>query len=164
MYDALLLAAARLVPWQGMWSYIIIQDLASAILHAAAADTAVTGHEVRSLGGCMGQGLNAMRFGACVCHSVYEQPCPPRPCDQVVYIAAADNAGSRDLKAAVERAYGGAVSVRPLPRPDASGIDCSKVRGRARGMPPLAPCSCLSSLPPSLCLLFIRMYFTPALC
>ena len=47
---------------------------------------------------------------------------------QVVYIAAADNAGGRDLAAAVLRHYGSAVPVRPLPRPDASGIDYSKVR------------------------------------
>ncbi len=46
-----------------------------------------------------------------------------------MYIAAADNAGGRDLAAAVAAHYGAAVPVRtPLARPDASGIDCSKAR------------------------------------
>lgn len=48
---------------------------------------------------------------------------------EVIYIAAADNAGGRDLAAAVTAHYGDTVPVRtPLSRPDASGIDCSKAR------------------------------------
>lgn len=54
---------------------------------------------------------------------------------QVVYIAAADNAGGRDLAAAVLSHYGAAVPVRPLARPDASGIDCSKVSAAATTAP-----------------------------
>ena len=45
---------------------------------------------------------------------------------ELVYIAAADNAGGRDLKAAVEKQYKGAVPVRPLDRVDASGISSAK--------------------------------------
>jgi nucleoside-diphosphate-sugar epimerase len=45
---------------------------------------------------------------------------------EVVYIAAADNIGNRDLAAAVAAAYGGRVPVQPLSRPDASGLSCVK--------------------------------------
>ena len=47
---------------------------------------------------------------------------------EVVYIAAADNIGGRDLAKAVAEAYGGRVPMKatPLPRIDASGLDCSK--------------------------------------
>jgi nucleoside-diphosphate-sugar epimerase len=47
---------------------------------------------------------------------------------EVVYIAAADNIGGRDLAAAVKAEYGDAVPVRPLARPDASGITCAKAQ------------------------------------
>lgn len=50
------------------------------------------------------------------------------PGHEVVYIAAADNAGSRDLAAAVRARYGEAVPLRPLDRPDASGISIAKAR------------------------------------
>lgn len=49
------------------------------------------------------------------------------PSNQVICIAAADNVGCRDLKATIQKTYGDAVEMRPLPSPDASGIDCSKV-------------------------------------
>jgi UDP-glucose 4-epimerase len=79
----------RSLPQAGMWSYIIIADLARAIVQAAHAG-GVAGHEV-------------------------------------VYIAAEDNIGGRDLAAAVKAAYGDAVPVRgPLHRPDAAGISCAK--------------------------------------
>ena len=46
---------------------------------------------------------------------------------EVVYIAAADNAGGRDLAAAVKQFYGDAVPQKGgLPRVDASGINCAK--------------------------------------
>ena len=45
---------------------------------------------------------------------------------QVVYIAAEDNAGGRDLRVAVEKQYSGAVPVKPLARVDASGISSAK--------------------------------------
>lgn len=45
---------------------------------------------------------------------------------EVVYVANPDNAGGHDLADKARRAYGDAVEVRPLPRPDASGISCAK--------------------------------------
>jgi len=54
---------------------------------------------------------------------------PPGTGHEVVYIAAADTIGGRDLKAAVAAAYDGRVPVRePLSRPDASGLDCAKAK------------------------------------
>ena len=48
---------------------------------------------------------------------------------EVMYIAAAENIGSRDLAKAVEREWGaGVVPVKPLADPTVSGIDCSKAR------------------------------------
>ena len=84
------------LPQPGMWAYIIIEDLAAAIVAAAklpAAALEPTRHEV-------------------------------------VYIAAADNAGGRDLAAAVKAAAStfGAVEMRALDRPDASGLSCAKAR------------------------------------
>lgn len=78
------------LPQAGMWAYIVIKDLASAIVKAAKAP-GLTGHEV-------------------------------------VYIAADDNAGGRDLAAAVKAEYGDAVEMRPLARPDASGLSCAKAK------------------------------------
>lgn len=76
----------------GLWSYIIITDLADAIVKAATVPLPAGTHEV-------------------------------------VYIAAADNIGSRDFKAAVTAAFGDKIPVRePLSRPDASGLDCSKAK------------------------------------
>lgn len=76
----------------GLWSYIIIADLAAACVKAAAVPL---GNE----------------------HTV-------------VYIAADDNAGGRDLAAAVEAHYGaGTIPLKgALWRPDASGIRCDKAR------------------------------------
>ena len=45
---------------------------------------------------------------------------------EVFYIAEPDNVGGRDLAAAVREAHGDTVEVRPLSRPDASGISCAK--------------------------------------
>ena len=45
---------------------------------------------------------------------------------EVVYVANADNAGGHDLAEKARRAYGDAVEVRPLDRPDASGISSAK--------------------------------------
>ena len=74
----------------GMWAYIIISDLAAAIVTAATKPGLAPGHEV-------------------------------------FYIAAPDNIGGRDLKAAVDAHWGaGVIPVRALSRPDASGLDCSK--------------------------------------
>lgn len=50
---------------------------------------------------------------------------------EVVYIAAEDNIGGRDLASAVSKAYGGRVPMKAghtLSRPDAAGIDCTKAR------------------------------------
>ena len=84
------------LPQPGMWAYIIITDLAAAIIAAAklpAAALAPSRHEV-------------------------------------VYIAAEDNVGGRDLAAAVaaHAAAFGAVQMRPLARKDASGLCCDKAR------------------------------------
>jgi nucleoside-diphosphate-sugar epimerase len=48
------------------------------------------------------------------------------PGHEVFYIASPDNVGGRDLAAAVRAMHGDAVEVRPLSRPDASGISCAK--------------------------------------
>ncbi|WP_049564304.1 NAD-dependent epimerase/dehydratase family protein [Nonomuraea sp. SBT364] len=48
------------------------------------------------------------------------------PGHEVFYIASPDNGGGRDLEALIRKHYGDAVRVRPLPRPDASGISCAK--------------------------------------
>ena len=45
---------------------------------------------------------------------------------EVVYVANPDGAGGHDLAARARAAYGDRVEVRPVPRPDASGIDSSK--------------------------------------
>jgi UDP-glucose 4-epimerase len=51
------------------------------------------------------------------------------PGHEVVYIAADDTIGGRDLHAAWQAAYPGASTVlRPVARPDASGIDTAKAR------------------------------------
>jgi UDP-glucose 4-epimerase len=54
---------------------------------------------------------------------------------EVLYIAAADNIGGRDLAQAMADHYGDAVPVRPLTRVDASGISCEKA-GRLLGWTP----------------------------
>ena len=46
---------------------------------------------------------------------------------EVLYIAAEDNIGGRDFAAAMKRHYP-SVPLRSLPRPDCSGLDCSKAR------------------------------------
>ena len=48
------------------------------------------------------------------------------PGHEVFYIASPDNVGGRDLAAAVAEHYGDRVEVRPLARPDASAISCTK--------------------------------------
>lgn len=50
------------------------------------------------------------------------------PGHEVVYIAAADNIGGRDMAKAMGKHYGDTVEVRMLSRPDASGISCEKAR------------------------------------
>ena len=46
---------------------------------------------------------------------------------EVVYIAAEDSIGNRDLKESVEAHFGvGVVEMRPIDRVDASGISCKK--------------------------------------
>jgi len=48
------------------------------------------------------------------------------PGHEVFYIASPDNVGGRDLAAAMAEHYGEQIEVRPLSRPDASGISCAK--------------------------------------
>jgi UDP-glucose 4-epimerase len=93
---------------EGMWSYICIPDLAAAVVLAATKQDIVPSPQ-------------ATRVAPTDAY-------PKGSFHDVVYIAAADNAGGRDLKAAVESFYKGKVPVRPLPRVDASGIDCSKAK------------------------------------
>jgi len=50
------------------------------------------------------------------------------PGHEVVYVAAPDNAGGRDLAAAVRARYGETIPIRPLDRPDAGGISIAKAR------------------------------------
>ncbi|SHN42756.1 NAD-dependent epimerase/dehydratase family protein [Cryptosporangium aurantiacum] len=51
------------------------------------------------------------------------------PGHEVLYIAAADTVGGRDLHASWRAAYPDApTELRPVSRPDASGIDCSKAK------------------------------------
>ena len=78
------------IPQEGLWSYIDIYDLASAIVMASVAAT--TGHEV-------------------------------------LYIAAADNIGGRDMAKAMLAQYGDDVPLKgKLARLDASGISCAKAK------------------------------------
>jgi UDP-glucose 4-epimerase len=48
------------------------------------------------------------------------------PGHEVFYIASPDNAGGRDFAELVKTYYGDKVELRPLDRPDASGISCAK--------------------------------------
>ena len=48
------------------------------------------------------------------------------PGHEVFYIASPDNAGGRDLAAAVREHYGDRIELRDLARPDASSISCAK--------------------------------------
>ena len=48
------------------------------------------------------------------------------PGHEVFYIASPDNAGGRDLAAAVREHYGDKIEIRSLARPDASSISCAK--------------------------------------
>jgi nucleoside-diphosphate-sugar epimerase len=50
------------------------------------------------------------------------------PGHHVLYAASADNAAGLDLHAMVRRNFGDAVELRPVERPDASGISCAKAR------------------------------------
>lgn len=51
------------------------------------------------------------------------------PGHEVLYVASPDTAGGHPLEELVRRHHGAAeIELRPLPRPDASGIDCSKAR------------------------------------
>ncbi|MFD1540653.1 NAD-dependent epimerase/dehydratase family protein [Nonomuraea guangzhouensis] len=48
------------------------------------------------------------------------------PGHEVFYIASPDNAGGRDFAKAMREHYGDTIPLRPLARPDASGISCAK--------------------------------------
>jgi UDP-glucose 4-epimerase len=48
------------------------------------------------------------------------------PGHEIFYIASPDNAGGHDFARIVEKFYGGKVELRPLARPDASGISSAK--------------------------------------
>ncbi|WP_219468539.1 NAD-dependent epimerase/dehydratase family protein [Nonomuraea rhizosphaerae] len=48
------------------------------------------------------------------------------PGHEVFYIASPDNAGGHDFAARLREHYGEAIPLRPLSRPDASGISCAK--------------------------------------
>jgi nucleoside-diphosphate-sugar epimerase len=48
------------------------------------------------------------------------------PGHEVFYIASPDNAGGHDFAEALRRQHGDRVELRPLARPDASGISCAK--------------------------------------
>ncbi|MEU8142404.1 NAD(P)-dependent oxidoreductase [Nonomuraea sp. NPDC048901] len=48
------------------------------------------------------------------------------PGHEVFYIASPDNVGGHDFATALREHYGDAIALRPLSRPDASGISCAK--------------------------------------
>lgn len=48
------------------------------------------------------------------------------PGHEVFYIASPDNAGGHDFATALRRYHGDRIELRPLARPDASGISCAK--------------------------------------
>jgi nucleoside-diphosphate-sugar epimerase len=48
------------------------------------------------------------------------------PGHEVFYIASPDNVGGRDFAAMLRRYFGDRIELRPLARPDASGISCAK--------------------------------------
>jgi nucleoside-diphosphate-sugar epimerase len=50
------------------------------------------------------------------------------PGHEVFYIASPDNAGGHDFAEILHRYYGDAIELRPLSRPDASGISIEKAR------------------------------------
>ena len=50
------------------------------------------------------------------------------PGHEVFYIASPDNVGGRNLAELVQRYYGQQIELRPVARPDASGISCEKAR------------------------------------
>lgn len=50
------------------------------------------------------------------------------PGHEIVYIAAADNIGGRDLAAAIKSQYGNAIELRPMDRVDSSAISCAKAK------------------------------------
>jgi len=47
---------------------------------------------------------------------------------EVLYIAAADNIGGRDMAAAIQAQYGDSMELRPMARVDSSGISCAKAK------------------------------------
>jgi UDP-glucose 4-epimerase len=105
------------LPQAGMWSYIIIQDLARAIVMASKVDAkAILAYEsdISSTITTVGAAPNGSTVAGSSAH-------------QVIYISAADNIGSRDLAAAVKAEYGDSVPMKlPLSRPDASGLSIKK--------------------------------------
>ncbi|GGO69139.1 NAD-dependent epimerase/dehydratase family protein [Nonomuraea cavernae] len=48
------------------------------------------------------------------------------PGHEVLYIASPDNAGGHDFATVLRQRYGDRIELRPLSRPDASGISCAK--------------------------------------
>lgn len=96
-----------------VWSYVCLPDVADAVLKAAEAE-GIGGHEVRAFTACRPR---------------REARPPLNPCRrQVLYLAASDTEGGRDLAEAVRLRCGAGVPLRTerLSRADASGIDCSK--------------------------------------
>lgn len=47
---------------------------------------------------------------------------------EVLYIAAADNIGGRDMAAAIKEQYGDTMELKPMARVDSSGISCAKAK------------------------------------
>jgi len=50
------------------------------------------------------------------------------PGHEIVYIAAADNIGGRDLAVAIKQHYGDTIKLMPMDRVDSSGISCAKAK------------------------------------
>ena len=100
------------IPQEGLWSYIDIYDLADAIVLSASAGVSSV---------CAVLGLHAQYMtGRCNLSETAGH--------EVLYIAAADNIGGRDMAAAIQSHYGDAIELRELARPDASGISCAKAK------------------------------------
>jgi UDP-glucose 4-epimerase len=110
-----------------VWSYVCLPDVADAVARSTTAP--ITGHEVSRRAHSTVSFYSSVRIASCPllqipskAHAVHTFGIV-----QVIYLAASDTEGGRSLTDEVRFRCGTAVSVRePLPRRDASGIDCSK--------------------------------------
>ena len=102
------------IPQEGLWSYIDICAHLTPLplLSGASLDPA-------SVLLCRADDLAESIVLSSACEA---------PGHEVLYIAAADNIGGRDMAAAIKAQYGDSMELRELAREDASGISCAKAK------------------------------------